>query len=151
MAKKQINGLMTGLAGEYMVAGMMNMKGWIASLTLKNFPGVDIFGKNPETDQNISVQVKTTRDKYSFNIGINRPKRKELDQIIKGPFVFVHIDESENVSYYILTRDEIIDLINTTDDDYYARKKDKSKEDYPMAIQHKYLTPFKDKWESLWK
>lgn len=150
MARNQLNKLMTGLAGEYLVAGMMNLKGWVASLTLKNFPGVDIFGKNTDTDQNISVQVKTSRVN-SFNIGINRPQRKVLDELIKGPFVFVHIDKNDDVTYYILTRSEVIDLINTTDDDYFARKKDKSKEDYPMALWRKDLSPYKDHWESLWK
>lgn len=150
MARDQLNKLMTGLAGEYLVAGMMNLKGWVASLTLKNFPGVDIFGKDPKTDQNISVQVKTSREN-SFNIGINRPQRKVLNDLIKGPFVFVHIDKNNDVTYYILTRDEVIELINTTDDDYLARKKDKSKEDYPMALWCKDLAPFKDHWDSLWK
>ena len=108
-AKNQLNKLMTGLAGEYLVAGMMNLKGWVASLTLKNFPGVDIFGKDPKTDRNISVQVKTSREN-SFNIGINRPQRKVLNELIKGPFVFVHIDKNNDVTYYILTKDEVIDL-----------------------------------------
>ena len=135
MARDQLNKLMTGLAGEYLVAGMMNLKGWVASLTLKNFPGVDIFGKDPKTDQNISVQVKTSREN-SFNIGINRPQRKVLNDLIKGPFVFVHIDKNNDVTYYILTRDEVIELINTTDDDYFARKKDKSKEEgiFPLIF-----------------
>ena len=150
MARNQLNKLMTGLAGEYLVAGMMNLKGWVASLTLKNFPGVDIFGKDPKTDQNISVQVKTSREN-SFNIGINRPQRKDLDELIKGPFVFVHIDKNNDVTYYILTRKEVIDLINMTDDDYFVRKKDKSKEDYPMALWRKDLAPFNGHWESLWK
>lgn len=141
---------MTGLAGEYLVAGMMNLKGWVASLTLKNFPGVDIFGKDPETDKNISVQVKTTRED-SFNIGINRPQRKVLNELIKGPFVFVHVDKANNVTYYILTKDELIALINATDDAYFSRKKDKSKEDYPMALLRKDLAPFKDHWDSLWE
>ena len=110
MARNQLNKLMTGLAGEYLVAGMMNLKGWVASLTLKNFPGVDIFGKDPQTAQNISVQVKTSREN-SFNVGITRPQRKVLNDLIKGPFVFVHIDKNNDVTYYILTRDEVIELI----------------------------------------
>ena len=76
---------------------------------------------------------------------------QRLNDLIKGPFVFVHINKNNDVTYYILTRDEVIELINTTDDDYFARKKDKSKEDYPMALWCKDLAPFKDHWDSLWK
>ena len=141
---------MTGLAGEYMVAGIMNMKGWVASLTLKNFPGVDIFGKDPVTGKNISVQVKTTRES-SFNIGLNHLQRPVIDQIIKGPFVFVHISSSQDVSYFILTKDEMINLVNTTDDAYFARKKDKTKDSYPIALSIKDVACFKDNWDSLWK
>ena len=50
---------MTGLAGEYLVAGMMNLKGWVASLSLKNYPGVDIFGLNPENGKTVNIQVKS--------------------------------------------------------------------------------------------
>lgn len=44
-----------GLTGEYHVAGMMSLKGWVASLTLKNYPFVDIFGLNPITDQTVNI------------------------------------------------------------------------------------------------
>lgn len=40
--------ILIGLSREYFVVGMMNIKGWVASLTLKNYPSVDIFGLNPE-------------------------------------------------------------------------------------------------------
>ncbi len=52
--KSQISKMMTGLAGEYMVAAKMNLRGWIANLTLKSFPGIDIFGLIQRQD-NISV------------------------------------------------------------------------------------------------
>ena len=129
---------------------MMNMKGWVASLTLKNFPCVDIFGQDPATGKNISIQVKTGRES-SYNIGIKHNQRDSLDQLIKGPFVFVHIGKGEQVDYYILTKDELINLINTTDDAYFKSRKNPIREDYPMAISLKYFAPYKDKWDSLWK
>ncbi len=152
--KPQIEKLMTGLAGEYMVAGMMNLKGWIASLTLKNFPGVDIFGKNPQTGQNVSIQVKSCWAN-SFWVGIRHSERKRMTEIIKGPFVFVHfeiIENQEKVSYYILTKKELIDLINRTDDSYfYGPHKKPLKQDYPIALSRKKdLIDYKDRWDSLW-
>ena len=43
MSKYRRN-LNIGLAGEYMVASVMSLKGWGASLTLKNYSGGDING-----------------------------------------------------------------------------------------------------------
>lgn len=143
--------ILIGLTGEYFVAGMMNMKGWVASLTLKNYPSVDIFGLNPETEQTVNIQVKTTRCKTNYQVGLKRSQRSIIREKIKGAYVFVHIDKEEMVSYYILTRDEIINLIEETDDLYYNRPRNKPLADYPIGIWLKDLIPYKNKWESLWK
>lgn len=138
---------MTGLAGEYLVAGYMNLKGWIASLTLKNFPCVDIFGQN--NGKNISIQVKTSRE-TSFNIGLNHNNRSEIYKRVKGPFVFVYIDKNDNISFYILSRNDYINLVIRTDDIYFNKKKNKEKDSYPIAITLKDLISYKDQWDNLW-
>ncbi len=148
--KPQINKLMTGLAGEYLVAGMMNLKGWIASLTLKNFPGVDIFGLNPDTGENVEIQVKSCWNNNLW-IGIRHSERPLMEERIKGPFVFVHMEDTDTVSYFILTKKELINLIDTTDDAYFNKPRVRQiKPDYPMAISLKDLLPFKNHWDSLW-
>lgn len=156
--KPQINKLMTGLAGEYFVAGMMNLKGWIASLTLKNYPGIDIFGMNPEMPgKMVGIQVKSCVSD-SFFIGLKRSERGQMDKKIQGPYVFVHCENSEHgdeaVTFYILSKSEFIALVNKSDDAYYygPHKRGPIKEDYPIALSlKKDLLPYKDKWDSLWK
>lgn len=152
MSKKpQIDKLMTGLAGEYLVAAKMNLRGWVANLTLKNYPSVDIFGMNPKTDQFIAVQVKTSWE-ASFNIGITHDKRDQLLDKVKGPFVFVHLESVDSVSYFILTKDEFINLVKSSDDAYFNKKRNKPiKPNYPIALFVNELQPFKDHWDSLWK
>lgn len=152
MSKKpQINKLMTGLAGEYLVAARMNLRGWDASLTLKNFPGIDVFGRNPETGQQIGIQVKSCWDS-SFFVGVNRSERDIMQEKIKGPFVFVHIDSVDDASFYILSKSEFIELVNSTDDIYFNKPRTKPiKLDYPIAISLKDLAPYKNHWDSLWK
>ena len=142
---------MTGLAGEYLVAGMMNLKGWVASLTLKNYPCVDIFGKNPSTGENASIQVKSCRG-TNFFIGYKRSERSKMQERVEGPFVFVYINKQEEVSYFILTKEEFIRLVNETDDAYFNGPHKKTiKPDYSIAVSLKHLLPYKDKWDSLWK
>ena len=151
MRKPQLEKLLTGLAGEYLVAGTMNLKGWVASLTLKNYPGVDIFGKNPTTGKNVSIQVKSCRD-TSFFIGYKRSERPLMQERVQGPFVFVHINKEEEVSYYILTKEEFIHLVYETDDAYFYKPRKKPiQPDFPIAVSLKDLIPYKDHWDSLWK
>ena len=64
--KPQIEKLRTGMAGEYLVAGNMCLRGWTASLTLKNYPGVDIIGQHPDLVENevALIQVKSSLNPY---------------------------------------------------------------------------------------
>lgn len=149
---KSIKKHLIGLTGEYFVAGMMSLKGWVASLTLKNYPSVDIFGLNPETSKTVNIQVKTTRDRTSYQIGLRHDQRNEINDYIPCPYVFVHIDKKIVIRYYILTREQMIDLIEKTDDDYFNRSRSKEiRIDYPIAIELKYLKPFEDRWDSIWQ
>ena len=149
--KPQSKKLMTGLAGEYLVAAKMNLRGWVASLTLKNYPGVDIFGMNPETNQNIGIQVKSCWDS-SFFVGVKHSERSPMDEKIKGPYVFVHMDSVDHASFFILSKDEFISLVNSSDDAYFNKPRTTlTKPDYPIALSLKELQPYKDHWDSLWK
>ena len=152
MSKKpQFDKLMTGLAGEYLVAAKMNLRGWVASLTLKNFPGVDVFGLNPKTGQHISIQVKSCWDS-SFFVGVMRSERESMPKKIQGPYVFVHMENVDEATFYILSKSEFIDLVNTTDDAYFNKPRVKPiKPEYPIALSLKDLKPYQDCWESLWK
>ena len=149
--KPQISKLMTGLAGEYMVAARMNLRGWVANLTLKNYPGVDIFGFNPQTGKSVGIQVKSCWD-TSFFVSVKHSERGIMDKKIQGPYVFVHMESVDEASFYILSKSEFIDIVNTTDDAYFFKPRTKPiKPDYPIALSLKDLKPFKDNWDSLWK
>lgn len=44
---KKLANIDIGLCGEYYVCAQMHLKGWTASMTLKNYPGIDILEYNP--------------------------------------------------------------------------------------------------------
>lgn len=148
--EKNIDKLLIGLTGEYLVAGMMSLKGWVASLTLKNYPSVDIFGLDPRTNKNINVQVKTTKNVKSFQVSLMRSQRDKIDQKITCPFVFVYIDKNDEINYYILSQRQLIEVIERTDDEYYNRPRQEQLKDYPIAINLKDIADYKDKWDNLW-
>ncbi|MDX9914058.1 MAG: hypothetical protein RBS77_05780 [Candidatus Moranbacteria bacterium] len=149
--RKNFDKLLIGLTGEYLVAGMMSLKGWVASLTLKNYPSVDIFGLNPETNQNINIQVKTLKNATNFPVGVVRSKRVDIDQIINCSFVFVYIGKNDSIRYFIISRQDLIDLIIKTDDEYFNKPREKELKDYPIGISLKQIAEYENKWENLWK
>jgi len=56
----------TGVAGEFLVAGEISKRGWIATLTAKNTPDVDVLAARPEGDSYARIQVKTRTPAYKY-------------------------------------------------------------------------------------
>ena len=152
-SEKQLQSLRLGCAGEYMAAAMMNLQGWDAALTQKNYPSVDIFGHNPKTGKDARIQVKSASAKQnSFLIGFCHNKRMNMYNDVEGPYIFVHFREMSKPDYYILDKESFINLVISTDDAYFNRPRKKPiKDDYPIAVSAKDLLPYQDRWENLWK
>jgi hypothetical protein len=49
----------TGVSGEYFVAGELSRRGWITTITLKNTPNIDILATMPDGGRTVNIQVKT--------------------------------------------------------------------------------------------
>jgi len=64
----------TGVAGEYFVAAELSRRGWIATVTLKNTPNIDVLATTPDGSRTINIQVKTrspgNRQGWILNKGI---------------------------------------------------------------------------------
>lgn len=50
---------LVGVAGEYLVAGELSLRGYLASITLRNSRGIDIIASNADASKKVSIQVKT--------------------------------------------------------------------------------------------
>lgn len=64
----------TGISGEYFVAAELSRRGWIAAMTLKNTPNIDVIATTPDGSRNLNIQVKTrsigNRQGWILNKGI---------------------------------------------------------------------------------
>ena len=56
----------TGIAGEFLVAGELSKRGWIATLTAKNTPHVDVLAARPSGDVQARIQVKSRSPAYAY-------------------------------------------------------------------------------------
>lgn len=62
-----------GIAGEHFVAGELAKRGWIATLTAKNTPHVDVLAQRPARDRFAAIQVKTRTPAYRYAWRVGRP------------------------------------------------------------------------------
>ena len=153
---KQVDKLITGMAGEYLVAGQMSLRGWTANLTYKNYPGVDIIGQHDRLGDNTIAKIQVKSSEFpSFWVGIKHSQRGYMESIIKGPYVLVYFDRKQTPiepQYFILTKRQMIEVINQSDEAWQAKDREKSlAPDYSIKIYIKRdkLVQFKDKWEHL--
>ena len=51
---------LVGVAGEYFVAAELSLRGYLASITLRNSRGIDIIASNSDATRSVSIQVKTS-------------------------------------------------------------------------------------------
>lgn len=56
----------TGIAGECLVAVELSKRGWIAILTAKNTPRVDVLAARSSGDVQARIQVKTRSPAYAY-------------------------------------------------------------------------------------
>lgn len=168
-----------GLIGETAVKLKLLEMGWNAinlNDALPNFKGADLICiRDGETQM---VQVKTCQlrgDNPNIHTGIvadHKGNIKNLEEKVVGPWVFVHMrgkGTAVTYQFYILTRQEVVDLIRSSNKWYVNRKNDTGK-DIPIGLYlswirgigynsdandyHAYKSIIKedpkDKWEKIW-
>lgn len=137
-----------GRDGENAVTNELRKRGFIVinlNDVSNNFPKADLFCYSPKTGKHTLVQVKTgtthniiTGLKSSFN-GII----KNLDKEIVCPWVFVYTDknakDNSQPEFYILSRDEVYDLIYESNN-WYANQWNRTlKVGYQVGVELDWL------------
>src|SRR6266536_1914258 len=61
--RRRLSRTLSGIAGEYFVAGELTRRGYVASLTLRNTRGIDILASNADATKSVGIQVKTNSGK----------------------------------------------------------------------------------------
>lgn len=168
-----------GLIGETAVKLKLLEMGWNAlnlNDALRNFKSADLICINGK--ESCLIQVKTCPNP-SRNPNIRtglisdcKGQIKDLEEKVVGPWVFVQIKgegTTAEYDFYILTRQEVIDLI-TTSNAWYVSHKEKTGKDIQIGLYlswirgigykpdakdyHEYESVIKedpkDKWEKIW-
>lgn len=108
MKKKKLKSdtILTGVAGEYFVAGELSKRGYIASLTLRNTKGIDILVSNKTAGKSIGIQVKST--KYSNTRAWMLDKKSEDYYADNLFYVFVNLKEKNQRPDFFIVPSKVV-------------------------------------------
>lgn len=154
---KSKNKALTGIAGAHFVVAEMSRKGYIATVTSRNTEGVDILASNLDGSKLVSIQVKTSSNKYSTRSWIL--SKKQENAYSKNLFyVFVDLNgEDQMPDFYIIPSEIVADYIKNiypetkkglSEDE---KKKRREKSDYRLyeIYDDKIAEKYHNKWENL--
>lgn len=99
MEKGKLNSALSGVAGEYLVAGELSRRGYIASITLRNSKGVDILVTNEKAIRTAAIQVKT---RYSKGTAWVLNEKAEKNHALNLFYVFVSLNLGDPADFYIV-------------------------------------------------
>jgi hypothetical protein len=136
-----------GVAGEYLAAGELSLRGIVSSVTLRNSRGIDIICSNPDATKSLTVQVKTSSsDKEKWIV----TKKSEDFYSDNHFYIFVRIISlTERPGYHIVPSKIVAETIRTGHKNWLNGKKKDGSARKDSSIRN-FTDPdhlFQDKWE----
>jgi hypothetical protein len=99
MGNGKLTPILSGIAGEYLVAGELSRRGYIASITLRNSKGVDILVTNEKATRTAAIQVKTKYGKGTAWVLSEKAEKYHAENLF---YVFVSLNYGEPADFYIV-------------------------------------------------
>lgn len=146
---EQITKGLSGIAGEYFVAGELTRRGYLASITLRNTRGIDILVANADASKSAGIQVKTNQ--HSRKKWVLRGKAEKLysDTLF---YVFVNLNGVSGApTYHVVHSKVIADHCRTSHADWLATpgRRGQTHNDSDMRNFADFEDKYLDAWNSL--
>ena len=141
-----------GVAGEYFVAAELSLRGYLASITLRNTRGIDIIASTNDGKKSVSIQVKTNNNGSATWI-LN--KKSETFHSPNHFYVFVSMrDVTKHPEYYIVPSKDVATFTSESHANWLNGKKKDGSERKDSSMR-KFITDsssgYKDNWKVLFK
>lgn len=140
---------LAGVAGEYFVAAELSRRGFIASITMRNSPGIDILATNLNAKRAVTIQCKTSR---SSTKGWILSDKAEGFTPKNHFYVFVRLGAANNrPAYHIVPSKVVAKYVKTRHQAWLNGKKPNGGQRKDSAMrkfrdeENKYL----EKWDAL--
>ncbi len=140
---------LTGIAGEYFVAGELSIRGFMASVTLRNNDSIDIHASKFSDNKIIAIQVKTNQ--YG---GRSWPLSKKAEALESENLFYVFValkGLSQRPEYFIVPSKVIAERLKTGHAKWLATpgKKGQPHQDTNMRQFQDKEGYFLEKWDLL--
>ncbi|MFN3314344.1 MAG: hypothetical protein ACK46Q_12885 [Hyphomonas sp.] len=101
---------LSGVAGEYFVAGELSRRGFIASITLRNTRGVDILVAGQDAARSAGIQVKTNQGSGKGWVLTSKAETLEEDGLF---YVFVNLNGAGAPSCHVVPSAVVAEYVRT--------------------------------------
>lgn len=119
--KDKLESTLVGVAGEYLVAGELSLRGYIASITLRNSRGIDIIASNSDGSKSVTIQVKTNSDGGRIWLLNQKSENFYSDNHY---YILVALKAlGERPKYYIVPSKIIAEYVSTSHSEWMSGKK----------------------------
>jgi hypothetical protein len=148
MPSKRISGVLSGVAGEYLVAGELSRRGYIASITLRNTKGVDILASNADASKTVGIQVKTNQGKQKFWLLNQKAETYHADNLF---YVFVNLNNGSAPDYFIVPSKKVADFARKYHQEWLKTpgRKGQAHKDNPLREFRDIKKEYLNKWDLL--
>ena len=140
---------LSGIAGEYFVAGELSRLGYIASITLRNTRGIDILVSNITATRQIAIQVKTNQGSKPGWVLNKKAETFYADNLF---YVFVNLKgPEERPDFYIVPSKVVADFVWNDHQKWLETpgKKGQAHKDNPVRKFRDSERQFLERWDLL--
>jgi hypothetical protein len=145
---KKLSRILSGIAGEYFVAGELSRRGYVASLTLRNTRGIDILASNVDATKSVGIQVKATQaGKRDWLL----TETAEGDSAENLYYAFVRLNGTGIPEYYIVPRAVVARYVRKSHIEWSntPRRDGKPHNQTSMRTFRDSAHEYRDRWELL--
>ncbi len=140
---------LSGIAGEYFVAGELSRLGCIASITLRNTRGIDILASNATATRQIAIQVKTNQGSKPEWVLNEKAEGFYADNLF---YVFVNLkNPGERPDFFVVPSGVVADFIKREHQEWLGTpgKRGQSHKDNPVRQFRDPERQFLERWDLL--
>ncbi len=144
---------LSGVAGEYFVAGELSRRGYIASVTLRNTRGVDILAASSDVSKSVGIQVKTNQNSVRLWMMNEKAEAIVSEDLF---YVFVNLNGgSGQPTYHVVSSEVVANYCQISHAEWLAEtgRKGQTRNDTPMRKFSDKECIYLDAWHllGLWR
>jgi hypothetical protein len=146
--RSKISKGLSGVAGEYFVAGELSRRGYIASITLRHTRGVDILVAGRNAARSAGIQVKTNQGSSKGWLLNKKAEAMEEEGLY---YVFVNLNGSGVPSYHVVPSAVVAEYVRRAHSEWLASpgREGQKRKDTSMRKFEDRNDEWKDRWDVL--